>query len=155
MAAAVKSVTLLKPYKHSPTNKRHSCLVAFFLTWPSQMWVVINSSWTTHIFISATKSIKQGHTNGVQLSTALAYFLTVMRILMTSNYILLPAQGLTLIIFDSFEVHLVTFPFILSSGFCLMFSHNLENVFSIISAYFTSPYRIMIFGYDRCNCVSL
>lgn len=83
--------------------------MAFFPAWPSQLWVVINFSWTAHIFISATRSIKQDHTNGVQLSTVLAYFSAVMRILMTSNYISLPALRLTLIIFDSFEVHLLIY----------------------------------------------
>lgn len=41
----------------------------------------------------------------------LLIFPAVMRILMTSNYIWLPALGLTSIIFDSFEVHLVDFFF--------------------------------------------
>lgn len=85
-----------------------------------------------------------------------AYFLAVMCILMMSNYTALPAQGPTLIIFDSFDVHLLRFPLIPSSGsfFVLASSCNLENVFSIISAYSTSPYHIMLPRYDHCNCVT-
>lgn len=41
----------------------------------------------------------------------LLIFPAIMRILMASNYIWLPALGLTSIIFDSFEVHLVDFFF--------------------------------------------
>lgn len=78
-----------------------------------------------------------------------------MRILMTSNYVALPAQALTLIISDPFEVHLVHFPFTISSEFYLAFSRNLEKVLSILSAYSTTPYRVTMLRYDRYNCVSL
>lgn len=50
----------------------------------------------------------------------------------------LPAQGFTLIIFDSFEVHSLF-------ARLLWLSCNLENVFIITSAYFASPYHFKIF----------
>lgn len=82
-------VTLLKPHKNHQlwTKDTVGGIHFFFLIRPFQLWVVISSSWTSHIFISATGSIKEGNIKGALLSAEPAYFLTVMHILMTRNYI--------------------------------------------------------------------